>query len=367
MSNQASQSEYALETKAVLEVAAPVLPYRAPVPKRPHRIGLIGCGGISGAHLEAYRDAGFDVVALADRTLEKAEKRRDEFFANASVTTDIQSMFARDDLEVLDITPHPEDRVPLVRAALEAGKHVLSQKPFVTDLAVGERLCDLAEARGLLLAVNQNGRWAPHLAYMREAVRAGLIGDVLSAHIGIHWDHTWTAGTPFENVEDLLLYDFGIHWFDFVSSLIGRAKRVQASSSFAASQTMRIPMLAQVLVEFAGGQASLVFDAHLKHGPLDQTYIGGSQGSISSTGPNLGEQSVTLYTEAGVSKPKLEGRWFNGGFAGAMGELLCAIEENRKPLNNARDNLRSLELCFAAFAASRHGTAKRPGEVRVLP
>jgi predicted dehydrogenase len=365
-SKQASTSEYALETKSLLEVSAPALPYRPPQPKTLHRIGLIGCGGISGTHLEAYRAAGFEVVALADRTLEKAEKRRDEFFSNASVTTDVDSLMARDDLDVLDITPHPEHRGPLIRAALESGKHVLSQKPFVTDVDEGESLCDLADARGLKLAVNQNGRWAPHLAYMREVVRAGLIGDVISAHIGIHWDHTWTAGTPFENVEDLIMYDFGIHWFDFVSSLIGRAERVQASRSFAASQSMRIPMLAQCIVEFEGGQASLVFDAHLKHGPLDQTYIGGSKGSLSSTGPDLGQQTVTLYTDAGKAIPKLEGQWFNDGFAGAMGELLCSIEENRTPLNNARDNLRSLELCFAAIAASRDGIAKRPGEIRKL-
>ena len=365
-SKQASASEYALETQALPEVAAPELPYRPPKPKGSYRIGLIGCGGISRAHLEAYKAAGFEVVALADRTLEKAKKRRDEFYPNASVTTDVNAMIARDDLDVLDITPHPEHRGPLIRAALESGKHVLSQKPFVTDIDEGEILCDLADARGLRLAVNQNGRWAPHLAYMREAVRAGIIGNLISAHISIHWDHTWTAGTAFENVEDLVMDDFGIHWFDFVSSLIGRAERVQASRSFAASQTMRIPMLSQAIIEFEGGQASLIFDAHLRHGPLDQTYIGGSKGSLICTGPDLAQQTVTLYTEAGKAIPKLEGRWFNDGFAGAMGELLCAIEENRSPLNNARDNLRSLELCFAAIAASRDGTAKRPGEVRRL-
>ena len=66
---QASASEYALETKDVLEVAAPELPYRPPQPKGSHRIGLIGCGGISGAHLEAYKAAGFEVVATPDDEL----------------------------------------------------------------------------------------------------------------------------------------------------------------------------------------------------------------------------------------------------------------------------------------------------------
>ena len=97
-------------------------------------------------------------------------------------TDDFESLLSRDDIEVFDITPHPAERVPLVEAALKAGKHVLSQKPFVVDLDTGERLVELADRNGVKLAVNQNGRWAPHFAYMREAVRAGLIGDVVSCH-----------------------------------------------------------------------------------------------------------------------------------------------------------------------------------------
>ena len=50
-----------------------------------------------------------------------------------------------------------------------------------------------------------------------------------------------------------------------------------------------------------------------------------------------------------------------------MGELLCAIEEGREPQNSARDNLHSLEVCFAACASSLDGAPKIPGEVRRLP
>ena len=77
------------------------------------------------------------------------------------------------------------------------------------------------EGRGLKLAVNQNGRWAPHLAYIREAVRAGLIGEVTGVHVEIRWNHGWIAGTSFEAMDDLILWDFGVHWFDFLASVIG--------------------------------------------------------------------------------------------------------------------------------------------------
>jgi predicted dehydrogenase len=356
---------YALETSEVVSgVTAPVVNYRAPRPKRAHRIGVIGCGGIAGAHLDAYRALGLEVVALCDRNAHKAQARASEFYPHADTTTDALALIERDDIEVLDITTHPEGRAALIEAAMGAGKHVLSQKPFVTDLEAGARLCDLADARGVRLAVNQNGRFAPHLAYMREVVRAGHIGAVQSAHVSIHWDHTWTAGTPFERVDDLILFDFGIHWFDFLNSLVGeRVTRVTATRAKVHDQTMPVPMMAQVLLELEGGQASVVFDAHQRYGARDTTYIGGTRGSLVSDGPNLGEQRVRVFTAAGESSPMLEGRWFNDAFGGAMTELLCAIEDERQPLHNARDNLRSLALCFAAIHSSKTGRPYAPFEV----
>ena len=133
----------------------------------------------------------------------------------------------------------------MIETALRAGKHVLSQKPFVIDLDAGARLCDLADAKGVVLAVNQNGRWAPHLSWMREAVRAGLVGQVHSVDVSIHWNHGWIKGTPFEAIDDLILYDFAVHWFDFLASFIGgSATSVFAARARAGSQAVRPPLIA---------------------------------------------------------------------------------------------------------------------------
>ena len=81
----------------------------------------------------------------------------------------------------------------------------------------------------------------------------------------------------------------------------------------------------------------------------------GSKGTMRSVGPSLLEQRVTLFTESAVASPELAGCWFPDGFQGAMAELLCAIEEDREPLHSARDNLRSLALCFAAIESAERG------------
>jgi len=339
-----------------------------PRPKRSDwQIGVIGTGGISDSHLKAYQTQGWHVAALWNRTKATAETKRDAYAPAARVEDDWQQILADPDIDIVDVTLHPEHRTPIVDAALKAGKHVLSQKPFVTDLDTGDRLVALADDMGVKLAVNQNGRWAPHFQYIRDAVRAGEIGKLSSIHVRVHWDHSWTANTPFDDLEDLILYDFGVHWFDFVTSLAGdRVRAVTATSMHAAEQMNKTPLLAQALVRLDGGQASLAFDGFTRHGPFDATSVIGTQGSLHSIGPDLNTQTVTLTTKAGAETPKLQGQWFDDGFAGTMGELMCAIEDDREPLNGARENLTSLALTFAAVQSRKSGQEVEVGTVRSI-
>jgi predicted dehydrogenase len=361
----AGRDEYGLVAGAAATVPAPDLDYRPPKPAGRHRIALVGAGGISFAHLDAYRAHGLDVAVILSRDETKARARRDEFFPQAEVMTDYAALLRRDDIEVVDLTPHPAERVPLIDAGLRAGKHVLSQKPFVTDLDTGARLADLADANGVRLAVNQNGRWAPHMAWMRQAVEAGLIGEVTGVHASLHWDHRWIRGTAFERMQDIVLFDFGVHWFDFVTSLTGRlAERVQAQAVGLPSAGVDPPMGSSVLLNFGTAQATLAFDAAVPAGPVDMTYVAGSLGSLMAVGPDLGHQTVTLTTAAGRAVPELTGAWFNDGFAGAMGALLVAIETGAEPEHSGRRNLMTLANTFAALEAARTGLAAVPGQVR---
>jgi len=199
-------------SKELADLAAPDLTYQPTDPKQYHpAIGLIACGGITAQHLTAYRTAGYNVVALCDLIIERAIDRRDTYYPDADVYVDYRDLLRRDDIEVVDIATHPPERVPLIEDALLAGKHVLSQKPFVLDLDTGERFCELAERQGVKLAVNQNGRWAPYFSYLREAVRQGLLGEIVSVDIHVAWDHTWIKGTAFEKIRHIILYDFAIH------------------------------------------------------------------------------------------------------------------------------------------------------------
>ncbi len=351
-------------------VPAPKLHYRPRDPKRFRPgIALIGCGGITRWHLTAYKNAGYNVIALCDVIRARAEERREQFYPDAFVTDSVQQVLERDDVEVVDISTHPPERAPLIEAALRARKHVLSQKPFVIDLDIGERLADIADEMGVRLAVNQNARWAPHFSYIREAVNSGLLGTIDAIHCDVHWDHSWVKGTVFESIRHLILYDFGIHWFDFITNIMHNSpvRRVYASMARSATQSIEPPLLAQAIVEFEATQATLIFDGYTRFDRLDRTLVVGNHGAIRSGGPTTEHQRVELTTADGIARPRLKGAWFPDGFHGTMAELLSAIVEKREPSNSARNNLASLALCFAAVESAERGEPVKPGSIRKLP
>ena len=364
-----SEESYGLSTThASTESAAPELDYLPAQVRGQHNIGLIGAGGITEYHLKAYQKHGLNVVAIVNPTLQKAEQRRDEFYPDAKIYDNAAAIFSDESIGVVDIATHPTVRTELIEKAIAAGKHVLSQKPFVTDLDTGERLVNLADQRGVHLAVNQNGRWSPHHRYIAQAIRTGLIGGVSSIDFSQQWDHRWTVGTHFENIHHLLLYDFGVHWFDLAHCFTehSRAERVYASVRSTSYQEARPPFLASAVIDYPDAQVRINFNALVTHGQRDSAVICGELGTIRSQGEGLNQHQLSMDIDGHHYSPKLDGDWFSNGFEGTMLELLSAIDENRLPENNARDNLTSLALCFAAAHSADTGLPQVPGKIRKL-
>ncbi|MFU8894137.1 MAG: Gfo/Idh/MocA family protein [Luteolibacter sp.] len=355
---------YDLKSTEAATIPAPEIFYQPPSPQGPApKIGLIGCGGITEHHLKAYKAAGWEVAAFFDRNPEATENRRKEFYPNARICTSADDLLGDLGIGVVDIATHPKVRAELIEKAIAAGKHILSQKPFATDLESGERLVKLAADAGVKIAVNQNGRWAPYFSYMRQAVKSGLIGEVGSVHMVLNWDHTWTAGTPFEEIHHLMLYDFGIHWIDaarsfFSAEAVGETpapREISATLTRFPGQPIKPPLLATATISFPQGMASLAFNGCSRFGARETCTIIGTKGTIHAVGEICGISSVEIHTADGVARKELDGSWFPDGFRGCMGELMCAIEENREPENSAGDNMMSLALVLAAMRSADDG------------
>lgn len=346
---------------------APKLNYlpRGPRRKKQHKIGLIGCGAISHFHLLAAKAFGVEVVAMADPNIEAARARRDEFFPKAEVYSNHKDLLKRDDITVVEIATHTEIRKDQIRDALKAGKHVLSQKPFVSDIREGRKLVALAKRKNLKLGINQNGRWAPQFAALLAAVRQGLLGDIHSLDMVLAWDHTWIRGTKFADLHHVILSDFAIHWFDVTVNVFGdrKPKSVFANAVKAPGQDLKSPMMANAIVNYGDGLATLAFSAYESRNPREYICCVGSKGTFRASGDVNKITDIELTTAKGTFDYSLEGQWFPDGFRGTLGEFLRAIEEDREPSISGANNLRSLELCFAAVASADTGEVKKPGKV----
>jgi len=357
-----NSNEYGLSReKKTAEIELPKIDYLPPKPKNYNpAIALIGTGGISEYHLKNYQHCGYNVVALANRTLEKAEALRGKFFPQASIHQDYRNILKMDEVELVDVTSHPADRLPILHDCLNAGKHVLSQKPFALNLEDAKKLVDVANHKKVNLAVNQNGRWAPHFSYIRNAVRQGLIGEVTSIDFSLQWDQTWIKGIPsFEEMEHLILFDFAIHWFDITACKMEdkKAKSIFATTLHHAGQVYSPPALASVIIEYPQTQVRMSFNAHCTRGEEDVTTVVGTKGTLRSRGSGLNEQpEMEVHLQKGSITVPLIGCWFESGFQGAMGELLSAIEEDRTPYHSACNNLKTLDLCFAAQRSADQGS-----------
>lgn len=355
------------------DVLDPPLDYRPSFPPgfRPG-IGIVGCGGIvKSAHLPAYRHYGLDVVGVYDVARQATDGVRERFGVR-HVFGSLDELLAHPEIAVVDIATHPAVRPQVVRRALEAGKHVLAQKPFATSLGVAREVVAEAELRGLRLAVNQNGRWTPAWRAATLLVQRGAIGEVTAVtHL---FDHNFgfSVGTVFDAVQHFVIYDYSIHWVDItrcwlegktVSSV--RAREYRTPNQPVASEA---PWGTWVEIDCEDGASAMIRGVGCSEtaGPSKPFWIHGTEGvirgKVMGSAPTREPDELELERGGRRSRLELEGSWNREGFAGTMGELLTAIAEDREPYNSARHNLQSLELTLAACrSAEQDARPVRPG------
>ena len=133
------------------------------------RVGVLGAGAWArGAHLPGYRrDPRCRVVAIADPELERAQAAAEEFDI-ATVTADSRELLDRADIDMVDVCTPSHTHFELTWAALEAGKHVLCEKPVAYDYHDTIRARDLARRKRLNTKVGLTFRYSPAMRYMRD-------------------------------------------------------------------------------------------------------------------------------------------------------------------------------------------------------
>ncbi len=191
------------------------------------RAGLIGFG-VAGRYFHAplMRAAGIEVVAVMTSRSEDVRQT----IPNAQTVSTAEELIARSDVDLIVIATPTNLHVPQTRAALQAGKHVVVDKPISATSAEARQLAQLARERGRALAVFHNRRWDNDFLTLQKLIRENQLGEINAYHA--RWDRYRPQPSPgWRNQAERsssMLYDLGSHMIDQALMLFGTPDWIQA-------------------------------------------------------------------------------------------------------------------------------------------
>jgi predicted dehydrogenase len=202
-------------------------------------VGMVGYAFMGAAHSQAWRSVNrffdiplqVDMAAICGRSAAAVEEAADKLGWRTH-TTDWRSLLTRDDVDVVDICTPGDSHAEIAVAALEAGKHVVCEKPLANTVAEAEemvRAADAARERGVRAMVAFNYRRVPALALARRMIAAGRLGTIHHVRAAYLQDWLVDPSAPLawrlqkEHAGSGALGDLGAHVVDLAQHLLGRS------------------------------------------------------------------------------------------------------------------------------------------------
>lgn len=343
----------------------PRLPQRKDVP-----IGCIGAGFIMrDCHLVAYRQAGFNPVAICSRKPSTAQSVADQHSIPV-VCESWQELLPRPEIEVVDIAVPPADQPAIIREATKHSDHIrgiLAQKPLAMTVEEAVEITRLCQESGIKLAVNQNMRFDQSVRACKDLLSKKWLGDPVLATIDMraipHW-MPWSEG-----LRSLSTYIMSIHHLDTFRYWFGTPDRVFASTrSDPRTKFDHTDGINLYILEYENGLriqgCDDVWTGPAREGADSDISIRwrieGTEGTARGTigWPSYPERTPSTIDFTTVNhpkwqKPRWDEVWFPDAFVGTMAQLLCALEEDTEPEIGAKDNLETLALCEAVLQSGR--------------
>jgi len=354
------------------------------------RGAILGTGNITYHHLAAWqRIPGVEIVALYNRTVERAIRRAEQFgIAAAHVYGDYHELLANEALDFVDIATPPDLHREQVKAAAARGLHILCQKPLAPTLDDVETMIAACDRAGIILAVNENWRWRAWYRQAKQWLDARQIGTVRYARITAHYTSTLVLpdGTrpsllttqPYvRDMPRLILFEWGVHLIDTLRMLFGEVDWVfcdmkKVSPLFAGED--------RALVVLGLGAVTAIIDISWASvtgvrppSVLEDVVIEGDEGTIALV-PNQGHGDLISMTDwHGTTLPDEVRRGsmirqtalpahngdlaaaYQASFDAAQQNFIDCLRQGTQPETAATDNIKTLQATFAAYesAASR--------------
>lgn len=328
---------------------------------------LVGAGAMSKKWLDCIKTiGGVEIVGIVDLNPANAEARAAEQGINPDIGTDLKSMLEKHNPAIVLDVAIPAVRHGIVSTALEAGAHVLSEKPMAETLDQARDLVAKAKAAGRLHVVIQNRRYLAQLRRIRRLIASGAIGEVTGIHCDFFLDPHF--GGFREQMPHVLLLDMAVHTFDAARFLADDA----AVSAYAEEWNPKASWYerdSSALASFRFSRGSVMTYRGSWCAPGLRTSwesawrITGTEGSILWDGADDIRAERSRPPEPGkllpdtqvLEIPALDPADRIGGHMGVISDFLAAVNGGPVPETVGSENIKSLAMVLGAIDASEQG------------
>ncbi len=349
------------------------------------RIGVIGCGGITGTHLKAVTALAGKLdcraTAFCDINIDAAKGRRKYFGAGDElVTTDYLELLDRDLVDaVLVATPHPLHPEAVI-AAFERGIHVVCEKPVAVAVGDAARMNSACEASGCVYTVHFQRRHSPRWRWIKRQIDAGLLGRLLK--VDVKWTDSYRPQKYYDSGAwrgkwktegGGVLMNQCPHDLDVFAWLLGLPRDVEAKVWLGRFHDTEVEDEVSARLVFDGGGIGHLSCSTCDAPGVNRWDVLGEEGALFVDGDNVrvlrrGE-NFTRYTKTTdrVWEPvpveeiavDLSGETYPTGTEGVWANFLRAIRGEEETFMDGRDGILSLELANALMASGFLGKPVR--------
>ena len=245
-------------------------------------LGMLGFGAIGLEHAAAVaRTDGLHLAAVCDTSPERVAAAR-AVAPEVRGHAEAEALLADDAVDVVVVSTPPSTHARWVLRALEAGKHVVVEKPFCLTVEEADRQVAAAADRGRLLAVYQNRRWDADYLALKRVVRSGAVGEVFSVETFVGgYGHPCNFWHSDEAVSGGAVYDWGSHYLDQLLDLLGPdVETVSATAHKRVWHDVTNADHTRVLLRFAGGVEAEFTVSDLAAARKPKYYVLGTRGAV---------------------------------------------------------------------------------------
>ena len=328
--------------------------------------GLIGCGRIAPRHAQSIAELpGARLVAVADIVQARAARFATQYQADCH--TDYRQLLERQDIDIVNICVPSGLHAQLAIEAMQAGKHVIVEKPMALSLQDADRMIAAAQAAERKLCVVLQNRYNPPMQALRRAVDEGRLGRLLLGNATVRWyrpqayyEDSWHGTWAMDGGA---IMNQSIHHVDALQWLMG-----DVASVFAYTATLAHRMEAEdtgvAVLRFRSGALGTIEGSTITHPENLEGSVAvfGQRGSVKVGGMAMNraviwkidgepEQDEVLSAREQVEPASIYG----ASHKSVIADMMAAIVEGRESNTNGPEARKSLDLVLAIYQSSRTG------------